>query len=62
MSSVDGPSQPVTDMLVRWRAGDQHALDELIPLVYDELRRDVSCGGNGLTIASRVRRWSMRST
>lgn len=26
-------------MLVRWRAGDQQALDALVPLVYDELRR-----------------------
>ncbi len=30
---------PVTDLLVRWRSGDQQALDELVPLVYDELRR-----------------------
>lgn len=29
----------VTDLLVRWRSGDQQALDELVPLVYDELRR-----------------------
>ena len=32
------PSQPVTEMLVRWRAGDQAALEALIPLVYKELR------------------------
>jgi RNA polymerase sigma factor (TIGR02999 family) len=31
-------SQPVTELLVRWRAGDQHALEALIPLVYKELR------------------------
>ncbi len=30
---------PVTELLVRWRSGDQQALDELVPLVYDELRR-----------------------
>jgi RNA polymerase sigma-70 factor, ECF subfamily len=29
----------VTDLLVRWRAGDRGCLDELIPLVEDELRR-----------------------
>ena len=29
----------VTRLLVEWRNGDQAALDELIPLVYDELRR-----------------------
>jgi RNA polymerase sigma factor (TIGR02999 family) len=31
-------SQPVTELLVRWRAGDQDALQALIPLVYMELR------------------------
>ena len=29
----------VTQLLVRWREGDRRALDELMPLVYDELRR-----------------------
>ena len=28
----------VTELLVRWRAGDATALESLIPLVYDELR------------------------
>jgi RNA polymerase sigma factor (TIGR02999 family) len=32
------PSQAVTELLVRWRAGDQEALQDLIPLVYEELR------------------------
>ncbi len=32
-------SKPLTEILVRWNAGDQEALDELVPLVYDELRR-----------------------
>lgn len=32
-------SSPVTELLVRWRSGDQGALDALVPLVYDELRR-----------------------
>lgn len=29
----------VTELLVDWSKGDQKALDELIPLVYGELRR-----------------------
>jgi RNA polymerase sigma factor (TIGR02999 family) len=29
----------VTDLLLSWRQGDAGALDRLIPLVYDELRR-----------------------
>ena len=31
-------SQRVTQLLVRWRAGDQLALEQLIPVVYKELR------------------------
>ena len=31
-------ASPVTDLLVRWRAGDAAALESLIPLVYGELR------------------------
>jgi len=30
---------PVTGLLLRWRKGDREALEQLIPLVYDELRR-----------------------
>ena len=29
----------VTTLLLAWRQGDEAALDELIPLVYQELRR-----------------------
>lgn len=29
----------VTQLLAQWRAGDRDALDRLIPLVYDDLRR-----------------------
>ena len=29
---------PVTELLVRWRSGDREALEELVPLVYKELR------------------------
>ena len=32
------PSQNVTDLLVRWRAGDEDALPALVPIVYNELR------------------------
>jgi len=32
-------SQDVTGLLVRWRAGDRESLDELMPLVYQDLRR-----------------------
>jgi RNA polymerase sigma factor (TIGR02999 family) len=33
------PSSQVTHLLSRWREGNQEALDSLMPLVYDELRR-----------------------
>jgi RNA polymerase sigma factor (TIGR02999 family) len=35
------PSEPkqVTELLQKWRDGDKQALDSLMPLVYDELRR-----------------------
>ena len=32
-------SKPVTELLMRWQGGDKSALENLIPLVYDELRR-----------------------
>jgi RNA polymerase sigma factor (TIGR02999 family) len=35
---VGVPSQPVSELLVRWRAGDRGALEKLVPLVYKELR------------------------
>jgi RNA polymerase sigma factor (TIGR02999 family) len=31
--------QPVSELLVRWKHGEQEALEALLPLVYDELRR-----------------------
>lgn len=34
----EAPSQGVTGLLNRWKAGDQGALEALIPLVYRELR------------------------
>src|ERR1044072_4441692 len=33
------PQQGVTELLVAWSDGDKTALDELMPVVYDELRR-----------------------
>jgi RNA polymerase sigma factor (TIGR02999 family) len=36
---IAGPSQEVTKLLVQWTDGDPQALEELLPLVYDELRR-----------------------
>jgi RNA polymerase sigma factor (TIGR02999 family) len=34
-----GSFKPVSELLVKWRGGDQAALEALLPLVYDELRR-----------------------
>jgi RNA polymerase sigma factor (TIGR02999 family) len=31
--------EPITDLLHRWRSGDSGALELLLPLVYDDLRR-----------------------
>ena len=31
--------QSVTELLARWRAGDQQSLDRLVPIIYDNLRR-----------------------
>src|SRR6266436_10334242 len=36
--SVDS-CQPVSELLVRWKHGEQEALQALLPLVYHELRR-----------------------
>jgi RNA polymerase sigma factor (TIGR02999 family) len=36
---MDNPAPDVTQLLVRWGSGDREALDELTPLVYNELRR-----------------------
>jgi RNA polymerase sigma factor (TIGR02999 family) len=33
------PIQSVTELLAKWRAGDQESLDQLVPMVYDNLRR-----------------------
>jgi len=33
------PDQNITQLLIKWGSGDKAALDELIPLVYGELRK-----------------------
>jgi RNA polymerase sigma factor (TIGR02999 family) len=35
----DPPAPRVTELLLSWRAGDDGALAQLVPLVFDELRR-----------------------
>jgi RNA polymerase sigma-70 factor, ECF subfamily len=35
----DSPPQEITELLFAWRSGDQTALNQLMPLVYQELRR-----------------------
>src|SRR6516165_5290299 len=37
-----GPAPDVTQLLVSWSGGDQAALEQLMPLVYGELRRVAS--------------------
>jgi RNA polymerase sigma factor (TIGR02999 family) len=36
---TSGPARDVTQLLVSWSQGDQAALEQLMPLVYGELRR-----------------------
>lgn len=36
---MTAPSQDVTRLLLQWRSGDRDALDQLIPVVYEELRQ-----------------------
>src|SRR5215510_6648191 len=33
------PAEDITDLLISWGNGDKAALDRVIPLVYEELRR-----------------------
>ena len=37
--TVERPSSAVTQLLVSWRGGDTTALNQILPLVYKELRR-----------------------
>lgn len=36
---MEQPEAAVTEMLLAWRGGDQEALDHLMPLLYQELKR-----------------------
>ena len=38
-ASAIPPDQSITQLLAKWSSGDKAALDELVPLVYDELRK-----------------------
>ncbi len=37
--TMTGISNEITELLLRWSGGDKEALDELLPMVYPELRR-----------------------
>ena len=39
MSNPSSQTHQVTELLAAWSNGDKEALDKLIPLIYDELRR-----------------------
>ena len=39
MAMKEPASQEITQLLLAWRGGDKQALDALVPLVYEELRR-----------------------
>jgi len=39
MAASSAEAQLVTRLLQEWRNGNNHALDEIMPIVYDELRR-----------------------
>lgn len=41
---MPAPDAGVTELLLRWSGGDQEALDQLFPLVYDECRRIAARG------------------
>jgi RNA polymerase sigma-70 factor, ECF subfamily len=36
---MPAPPEPITELLIAWRRGDQDACDALAPLIYEELRR-----------------------
>jgi hypothetical protein len=54
----------VTELLLSWGQGDTGALDRLVPLLYDDLRRWPAAisGGNVPDTVSRRQRSSMRSS
>ena len=57
---MTGPSAAeITGLLARWSQGDEHALDDLAPLVYRDLRRVacVYCEESTLAIPYSQRHW-----
>jgi RNA polymerase sigma factor (TIGR02999 family) len=44
---MKGSSQDISRLLIAWSDGEQAALDELVPLVYEELRRIARRYGRG---------------
>src|ERR1022692_258564 len=61
---VDTSSQPVGELLVRWKAEDREALEKLVPLVYKELREIARChlpAGTAPGHALQIRRPGSRS-
>jgi hypothetical protein len=58
----DSPPKEITGLLFAWRSGDQTALNQLMPLVYQELHRRANhlIPTNGGATCCRRQRWSMR--
>lgn len=54
--------QDVTELLNAWSQGDREALDRLMPLVYDELRKlaVITCNPNGPAPPCNPLLWCMR--
>ena len=48
------PSTDVTELLLDWRGGNVDALDQLVPLVYDELRKLAYAGMRGESATSTL--------
>lgn len=42
MEDANNNTQQITQLLKEWSGGDQNSLDKLMPLVYEELRRQAS--------------------
>jgi RNA polymerase sigma factor (TIGR02999 family) len=42
VNSPEGKRQNITEILRQWSSGDREALDELMPLVYEELHRQAA--------------------
>jgi hypothetical protein len=50
----------LTQLLGQWTGGDGRALDELMPLVYEELRRIGIWRRNARVTPCKLLRWSMK--